>query len=53
MEEKDRANSESHEERTIRLITEESSRRIPGIRFMYDLPEKHEDKKCPVLDLAV
>ena len=52
-EEADRESDESDEERTIRLITEEASKQIPGIKFTYDIPEKHEDRKCPVLDLAV
>ena len=48
-----REKKESPEERTIRLIMEESSRQIKGIKFTYDIPEKLEDHKCPVLDLAV
>ena len=33
---------ESPEERTIRLISEEASRKVKGIRFTYDTPEKQE-----------
>ena len=52
-EKRDKESSQSQEERTILLITEEASRKIPGIKFTYDLPEKHTDRKCPVLDLAM
>ena len=49
--EQEKEQQESPEKRTIRLITEEASKQIKGIRFTYDTPEKHEDKKCPAAEM--
>ena len=51
--EKEKEQQESPEERTIRLISQEASRKVKGIKFTFDIPEKHANRKCPVLDLAV
>ena len=41
------------ESRTMRLIVEESSKLVPGVLFTYNLPEMHQNGRCPVLDLEV
>ena len=43
----------SAEEHTIRILNEIANDVNPMIRFTFDLPEKHKDKKLPVLDLKV
>ena len=35
------------------MITEEAIRHILGIKFTFDIPDKHQDRKCPFLNLAV
>ena len=43
----------SSAEHTIRILNEIANDVDPMIRFTFDLPEKHQDKKLPVLDLKV
>ena len=43
----------SAEEHTIRILNQIANDVDPMIRFTFDLPEKHQDKKLPVLDLKV
>ena len=52
-EEENGREEESPEARTMRLIREEGSRVVPGIRFTSDLPKSHGDNKCLILDLKV
>ena len=50
---RDRQTEETDWERTMALLVEEGDRLVPGIRLTSDLPEKHKNGKCPVLDIAV
>ena len=43
----------SAEEHTIRILNEIANDVDPMIRFTFDLPEKHQDKKLPVFDWKV
>ena len=43
----------SAEEHTIRILNQIANDVDPMIRFTFDLSEKHQDKKLPVLDLKV
>ena len=53
MEDQDKKENLSPEDQTMRKVQEMASSLIDGIRFTIDLPEKHEAKKVPMLDLAV
>ena len=50
---KEEETGEPAEERTMRLIVHESSKQVPGIKSTLDLPCRHENGRCPVLDLEV
>ena len=43
----------SAEEHTIRILSQIANDVDPVIQFTFDVPEKHQDKKLPVLDLKV
>ena len=43
----------SNEEHTIRILNKIANDVDPMIRFTFDLPENHQEKKLPVLDLKV
>ena len=51
--EKDCKSGESDTSWTMRLIIEEGTRLVRGIKLTYDLPELHPEGKCPVLDLEL
>ena len=40
-------------ERTLELIREVGDNLVPGLKLTKDLPEYHENGKCPVLDIQV
>ena len=41
------------EVQTLELVRQEGDRQVLGLRFMVDLPSKHPDGRCPMLDLKV
>ena len=43
----------SDTERTLELIREVGDNLVPGLKLTKDLPEYHENGKCPVLDIQV
>ena len=53
METEDKKLEVSPEELTMRKVQELASILIEGIKFTVDLPEKHETRKVPMLDLCV
>ena len=52
-EELDKERGSSDEERTLELVRELCNSLVPGLRLTKDLPEYHESKKCPMLDIQV
>ena len=51
MEEED--NKRSEELATIEKVRWLGNQLVPGLRLTIDLPELHESKKCPMLDIQV
>ena len=49
----DGLSNESGTERTMGLIMEQGDRLMPGIKLTCDLPERHSNGRCLVLDIAV
>ena len=43
----------TNEMRTMNLIREAAGDMIPWLKFTHDLPEMHETKKVPMLDIQV
>ena len=53
MEAEDKEEEISPEELTVRKVQELASMLVDGIKFMVVLPERHKEKKVPMLDLCV
>ena len=53
VEEQDRKSEETPEARTMRLLQEVSNHLVEGLKFTVDLPENHQNQKCPMLDVQV
>ena len=51
MEEED--NKRSEELATIEKVRWLGNKLVPGLKLTIDLPELHETKKCPMLDIQV